>query len=377
MSGLDRTSQMQRSREPTQAALIDGQWLDSICRTVPFEPGDVLRRKGAALRDMYWLTEGRVNVDLETGAAPPIERTPGSPIGEVAFLSGRPATATVTARTAASALFIDDPTFARLAREQPILTAELLRHLAEVAEERTSSNLTFVSTPASYAKRPLIDVYLCRSQAMLASAQRLRYDVYCQELGRTSPYADHDKRVITDHLDESGHVFIAVEAGETIGTLRGNVPSEGSLGVLDELYGKVLNESLRLYPSAPVIVRDIIEDVEIDGAFVPAGTIGIIPIYAIHRHRLYWDEPDRFDPDRFAPDRSKPTRYQFLPFGAGPRICIGAAFAMVEATIMLATFVRAARFALAPDFDPQPSGRMFLLPKNGMPLQLTLGAGAA
>ena len=140
---------------------------------------------------------------------------------------------------------------------------------------------------------------------------------------------------------------------------------------------QVLNESLRLYPTAPVIVRDIIEDVEIDGAFVPAGTIGIIPIYAIHRHRLYWDDPDRFDPDRFAPDRPKPTRYQFLPFGAGPRICIGAAFAMVEATIMLATFVRAARFALAPDFDPQPSGRMFLLPKNGMPLQRTLGAGAA
>jgi CRP-like cAMP-binding protein len=237
MSGLDRTPQMQRSREPTQAALINGQWLDSICRRVRFEPGDVLRRKGHHYRDMYWLTEGRVDVDLETGAAPPIERSLGSPIGEVAFLSGRPATATVTARTAASALLIDDPTLARLAREQPVLTAELLRHLAEVAEERTSSNLTFVSTPASYAKRPLIDVYLCRSQAMLESAQRLRYDVYCQELGRNSPNADHDKGVITDHLDQTGHVFIAVEAGDTIGTLRGNVPSEGSLGVLDELYG--------------------------------------------------------------------------------------------------------------------------------------------
>lgn len=255
MSGLDRTSQMQRSREPTQAALIDGQWLESVCRTVRFEPGDVLRRKGQHYRDMYWLTEGRVNVDLETGAAPPIERSPGSPIGEVAFLSGRPATATVTARTAASALLIDDPTLARLAREQPILTAELLRHLAEVAEERTSSNLTFVSTPASYAKRPLIDVYLCRSQAMLESAQRLRYDVYCQELGRNSPYADHDKRVITDHLDETGHVFIAVEARETIGTLRGNVPSEGSVGVLEELYG--MRKSPH-YPAATAVCTKFI-----------------------------------------------------------------------------------------------------------------------
>jgi cytochrome P450 len=140
---------------------------------------------------------------------------------------------------------------------------------------------------------------------------------------------------------------------------------------------QVLNESLRLYPTAPLIVRDILEDVEIDGVPVRAGTIGFIPIYAIHRHRAYWDDPDRFDPGRFAPDRPKPTRYQFMPFGVGPRICIGATFAMVEATIMLATFVRAARFALAPDFDPQPSSRIFLLPKNGMPMRVTLRASAA
>ena len=61
-----------------------------------------------------------------------------------------------------------------------------------------------------------------------------------------------------------------------------------------------------------------------------------------------------------------------MPFGAGPRICIGAAFAMIEATIMVATFVRAARFEIGPDFDPQPSGRMFLLPRNGMPMRITM-----
>jgi cytochrome P450 len=111
----------------------------------------------------------------------------------------------------------------------------------------------------------------------------------------------------------------------------------------------------------------------IDGVEIPAGTIGIIPIYAIHRHHAHWDDPDRFDPGRFAAERgAKPTRFQFLPFGAGPRICIGAAFAMLEATIMLATFVRAARFAVGADFDPQPSGRMFLLPKHGMPMRVTL-----
>jgi cytochrome P450 len=140
---------------------------------------------------------------------------------------------------------------------------------------------------------------------------------------------------------------------------------------------QVLNESLRLFPTAPIIVRDIVDDIEFDGVSIPAGTIGIIPIYAIHRHRNYWDDPDRFDPNRFARDsRSKPTRFQFMPFGAGPRICIGAAFAMIEATIMLATFVRAGHFEVSPDFDPQPSARMFLLPKNGMPMRVTLRGSA-
>jgi cytochrome P450 len=135
---------------------------------------------------------------------------------------------------------------------------------------------------------------------------------------------------------------------------------------------QVLNESMRLYPTAPVIVRDILEDVEFEGVKVPAGTIGIIPIYAIHRHEGYWEDPHRFDPGRFASERPKPGRFQFLPFGAGPRICIGAAFAMIEGTIMLAEFVRAARFAVDPGFDPQPSARMFLLPRHGMPMRVTM-----
>ena len=136
---------------------------------------------------------------------------------------------------------------------------------------------------------------------------------------------------------------------------------------------QVLKESLRLFPTAPVIVRDIVEDVEFDGLTVPKGTVGFIPIYAIHRHRSFWEDPDRFDPNRFSPDNpSKPTRYQYMPFGAGPRICIGASFAMLEATIMLATFVRAAHFELEAGFEPEPSARMFLLPKNGMPMRVML-----
>jgi len=135
---------------------------------------------------------------------------------------------------------------------------------------------------------------------------------------------------------------------------------------------QVLNETLRLYPTAPIILRDIPKDTEFDGITVPAGTIGLIPIYAIHRHRALWQDPDCFDPDRFSPDHGgKPSRFQFMPFGAGPRICIGAAFSMLEATVMLSTFIRDAHFDLAPGFTPKPSGQMFLLPKDGMPMYVT------
>lgn len=136
---------------------------------------------------------------------------------------------------------------------------------------------------------------------------------------------------------------------------------------------QVLNEALRLYPTAPVIVRDILEDTELGGVMLPAGTIGLIPIYTIHRHRRFWRDPDKFDPSRFAPEaETKPSRYNFLPFGAGPRICIGAAFAMIEAKIMLATFVRAAEFELLPGYSPKPTGQMFLTAAGEIPMRVRL-----
>ena len=142
-----------------------------------------------------------------------------------------------------------------------------------------------------------------------------------------------------------------------------------SLGVVQQ----VLNESLRLFPTAPVIIRDLPEDISVGGVTAPAGTIGIIPIYAIHRHRAYWSEPDRFDPDRFSQSNgAKRSRFQFMPFGAGPRICIGASFAMIEATIMLATFVRAAHFETVGVHEPKPVGRMFLVPDGGLPMRVSM-----
>ena len=131
---------------------------------------------------------------------------------------------------------------------------------------------------------------------------------------------------------------------------------------------QAVNESLRLYPPAFMLTRVSREDCQLGGATVRAGTRVNIPVYAVHRHRKLWEDPDVFDPDRFAPDRPAPDRYQFLPFGAGPRICIGQALAMIEMVTILATLLRRADFTVKPGHRVWPVGRLALRPKDGLPM---------
>ncbi len=103
---------------------------------------------------------------------------------------------------------------------------------------------------------------------------------------------------------------------------------------------QVLHEALRLCPPAAVLSRQAMRDIEVDGYHVPAGSILGFGIWAVHRDPALWPDPLTFDPDRFRPDRAKEIdRYQYLPFGAGPRSCIGDHFAMLEATLALATII--------------------------------------
>ena len=130
---------------------------------------------------------------------------------------------------------------------------------------------------------------------------------------------------------------------------------------------------MRLFPPVPMLARQCVTATRLGDTAVGAGATVVMPIYAIHRHRLRWDDPDAFDPDRFAPQREERiSRYQYLPFGAGPRICIGMAFAMIEATAMLATLVQKASFAPVPGRDPHPVARVTLLPGGGLPQHVRL-----
>jgi cytochrome P450 len=135
----------------------------------------------------------------------------------------------------------------------------------------------------------------------------------------------------------------------------------------------VLKEAMRLYPPAPIMTRLAAQDMTLGPATIKTGTLIVIPIFAVHRHRKLWEDPDRFDPARFAPEREAMyARTQFMPFGFGPRTCIGGTFAIMEGTAILATLVRRARFEWDGVHAPEPISRVTLRPKGGMPLKVWL-----
>jgi cytochrome P450 len=134
---------------------------------------------------------------------------------------------------------------------------------------------------------------------------------------------------------------------------------------------QIIDEALRLYPPAGFLTRTALKDDEIAGHAVRAGTTVILPIYALHRHALLWQDPLAFNPDRFSRDAVKARdRFAYLPFGAGPRICIGAAMALGEAQMILASLLARYAVALPPGFTPEPRMWFTLRPGTGMPLEL-------
>jgi cytochrome P450 len=135
----------------------------------------------------------------------------------------------------------------------------------------------------------------------------------------------------------------------------------------------VIDEALRLYPPVPYMSRAALAQDRIGNLKIPRGSIVSMVPYVLHRHRKLWAEPDAFMPERFLPGRREEIdRFAYLPFGAGPRVCIGASFALQEAVLVLASVVRAARFELAPGHEVMPIHRVTLRPGGGLPMRLSL-----
>jgi cytochrome P450 len=147
-----------------------------------------------------------------------------------------------------------------------------------------------------------------------------------------------------------------VIASETTGLDLGPAGGPGALATLVGTRA-VVSEALRLYPPAFTIVRLAIGPDRAGDLEIPRGAVVMIMPWVLHRHRRLWRDPDAFDPSRFLPNAPPPPRLAYLPFGTGPRICIGAQFAMAEATLVLAALVQSFRIALADDREvmPKPS----------------------
>jgi cytochrome P450 len=167
----------------------------------------------------------------------------------------------------------------------------------------------------------------------------------------------------------SEHPGAAHRLGEEIDrVLSGRAPEYADLANLP--YARmVVDEAMRLFPPAWGFSRQALGDDELGGYHLPRGWLAFVMPYVLHRLPAFWDDPDAFDPERFTPERSATrVKYVYLPFGAGPRQCIGNHFALIEAQLVLATLAQSYRLQLVPGHRVEPWPLITLRPRFGMPM---------
>ena len=131
-------------------------------------------------------------------------------------------------------------------------------------------------------------------------------------------------------------------------------------------------EAMRLYPPAPSLNRAALEADQVGRFSVPKGASVLVMPWVVHRHRRLWSRPTDFVPSRFLPDkRGAIERYQYIPFGLGPRVCIGQYFAMQEGVIALAVLMRRLRFDYASDRAPEPVQKITVQPARDIPMRIS------
>ncbi|HYO13783.1 MAG TPA: cytochrome P450 [Thermoanaerobaculia bacterium] len=153
---------------------------------------------------------------------------------------------------------------------------------------------------------------------------------------------------------------------ELDGTLGGRTPTFSDLPGLSYL-GMVLKESMRLYPAFWMFTRTPVEDDEVGGHTIPAGSVLLFSSYVTHRRADFWPNPEAVDPERFTPERiAERPAFSYLPFGGGPRQCIGMRLAEFQTQLMLATILQRFGFHLVPGRRLEPEATLSLRPKGGL-----------
>jgi len=206
-------------------------------------------------------------------------------------------------------------------REDPTRDAPLVRALIDATDPETG--------------QPLSDEDICHELVLFILAGH----------DTTSTTLTYSLWALGQHPDIQDRVFEEVSAFGDRPLTPDDVPQLAHTV-------RVVHEALRLCPPGAGTPRLLNKDLAVDGYRLEAGTVAVVSFYSMHRDPQLWEEPLKFDPDRFLPERSKGrSRWQYLPFGGGPRSCIGDHFAMLEATLALATIVRGARIeSLNDDF---------------------------
>jgi cytochrome P450 len=153
-------------------------------------------------------------------------------------------------------------------------------------------------------------------------------------------------------------------------TLQGHPPCYSDLENLP-FTGMVLDESLRLFPPAWTLGRRAIDGDVIDGFYIPANAVIAICIYVLHRHPSFWDQPDTFNPERFLPENAKGrNKFAYIPFGAGPRQCIGNNFGLMEAALVMACILQRFELHLMPGIEVHPQALFVLRPNRDVMMSL-------
>jgi cytochrome P450 len=169
----------------------------------------------------------------------------------------------------------------------------------------------------------------------------------------------------------SRHPQIAKTVVEEIATVSNGKPITAEHIPRLAYTRQVFSEAMRLYPPAPIITRTALNDFKLGEFLIPAGTAMFVPIYAVHRHASIWPQPEVFDPERFSQEAAKERhRFAYMPFGAGPRVCIGSGFALMEAVTILAVLLQKVRLSNTTNEPPEPMMKVTLRPKRQLLMKL-------
>lgn len=255
------------------------------------------------------------------------------------------------------------PTWVPLPRQVRFRRAR--RHLQRVVDRLVAERAADLREDAGDALSRLI-VSTRREADPQVGRQRLRDELV------TLLLAGHETTASTlgwtfHLLDRHPRVWERLRA-EAVEVLGDRPPGYADLKRL-RYTAMVVSEAMRLYPPVWILTRQAQADDDVGGFHVPAGSDVLISPYTLHRHPAFWSEPERFRPDRFDPgQQTDRPRYAYLPFGAGPRFCVGSHLGMLEASFVLAAVARELRLVTVPGYRVVPEPMLSLRIRGGLPM---------